>query len=662
MLSSCGSRYATVQKRILSGFSAIKDDVLMRDFLSETLDTVGCGADKHCDATWVESRRELGSIFTLLYLRALMLTKSEESGSLGTLSLEILDKSQQLASRRFKCTVKSSTPKISNLQLIEECCTPENKTERHSWKDQLSAYAQMETKCREDSLIRLVGSICSDLEQRCLTAEEPFRKEEARSQKLQQHIEELQEQKNRLQGQLVERDMILESLETDKNDTEDSLKEAQVEKEQLLARIGAAERKLQDVTNASREHIDTLKTEYDTRELNLRAALADKVSTVEDQQIMLAASKDKITALHSDVESAKSCASKLQEQIQPLEVHLQQCRQDLAIEQKARTEADIKIQSIENDKEDVMCELNNMLQKHQESVSQFNAQRSKCEEQIVSLKGDIESLRSCHAATIEQISDKMAIQTASLTTQLSDALAYLNDAKQEVLKLRQETEDNRTAISDQQQEIKQLEGIVAQKEEEISEFQTMRDTLAAAIGTKVPDRKHMSKSVHHTYASESTSRAPRHPSRRALAEPKEVQPCEDIEDEMSDKGGRSFDSACSNNGPTPKRAKPRKAFKLPTIRQPRISIAVAKSAKFEDKRLPLVDVAGRANISPARPMKSHNSGYEKQVYDDDNARDLEEAIDLEFGSDFMFTSTPFTPKPSKSMAETGFYDDTTVDE
>ena len=85
---------------------------------------------------------------------------------------------------------------------------------------------------------------------------------------------------------------------------------------------------------------------------------------------------------------------------------------------------------------------------------------------------------------------------------------------------------------------------------------------------------------------------------------------------------------------------------------------------MQDKRLPLLDVsAGRANVSPCKSRLLSKGDYEKHGNWESNvAGPLEDAEDLEFGSDIMFTSTPFTPKPMKAMEEPSIYGDTTVDE
>lgn len=70
----------------------------------------------------------------------------------------------------------------------------------------------------------------------------------------------------------------------------------------------------------------------------------------------------------------------------------------------------------------------------------------------------------------------------------------------------------------------------------------------------------------------------------------------------------SFGSfASSQNGPTPKRSKPRKAFKVPALQQPRASLGGLRSVKSVSrasamKRQPLANMS--PNRSPARATRS----------------------------------------------------------
>jgi hypothetical protein len=211
--------------------------------------------------------------------------------------------------------------------------------------------------------------------------------------------------------------------------------------------------------------------------------------------------------------------------------------------------------------------------------------------------------------------------------------------------------------------VQQLEDLVAEKEDEIQEFQAMRQTLAAAIGTNLAGRKHVRKSVHYHAAPAETQRTPvsRRRSRRLTIDPKphsnQLNQTPYLESETSpdvvQEADKSFESASSKSGPTPKRAKQYKPFRAPAVRQPRLNYGLTKTTNTQMK-MPLLDISiGRGNMSLVRPSTtrkgSHGKGFD------------EENVEVEFGSEIL-TNTPFTLGPIATKDDDHFYDDTIADE
>jgi hypothetical protein len=188
----------------------------------------------------------------------------------------------------------------------------------------------------------------------------------------------------------------------------------------------------------------------------------------------------------------------------------------------------------------------------------------------------------------------------------------------------------------------------------------MRQTLAAALGQSVPDRKHTRKSVRHNKGVGGAQHSPI-PRRRNTRLGGDIDVCPSTYDDQEEDGNRSSESTSYKSGSTPKRAKPRQPFKVPEIRQPRLNVATTRSAKLHERRLPLRDVSsGRANLSPIRPT---HLGKDSPIKQDDWERNrVEDEVGLEFGSDVLFTSTPFTPMAPAMADEVDGYNDTTLDE
>jgi hypothetical protein len=216
-------------------------------------------------------------------------------------------------------------------------------------------------------------------------------------------------------------------------------------------------------------------------------------------------------------------------------------------------------------------------------------------------------------------------------------------------------------------QIEQLEEVIVEKEDEIMEFQAVRRTLAAlATGTNAPNRKYTRKSVHsdNVPGAARQSLTTQRRSGRSIAVSKESNMIYQDVPERLGEADRSFESTSSKSGPTPKRSKPRKSFKDTAIRQPRLSFTAPKSTKAQDTRLPLRDVsAGRVNVSPVK-LSQLSKGEFQQLVERKHGKgnNNDEVDDMEFGSEIVLTSTPYTPKSTKPMGNEDDHGDTTVDE
>ncbi|KAF2435681.1 hypothetical protein EJ08DRAFT_285311 [Tothia fuscella] len=164
----------------------------------------------------------------------------------------------------------------------------------------------------------------------------------------------------------------------------------------------------------------------------------------------------------------------------------------------------------------------------------------------------------------------------------------------------------------------------------------MRQTLTAALDRKPPRNSvRLSKTVQSNQRSPDTRR-------RSTRVGTESHVTQLTQVEHFDEGDHSFESTSSKSGPTPKRARPRQVFKIPEIRQPQLGVTARKSAKIRNRRLPLRDVSsGRGNLSPLKPRRMSKGSPLKQDNWERNQTGEEDEADLEFGSEILFTSTPF---------------------
>ena len=106
--------------------------------------------------------------------------------------------------------------KASRASLFEARGTPRVDSISHDWRTEIVDELSREAGCRYESLVRMVGDICRDLELRCNEAERPLREEQSRSQDLRGHLEAAQRRVTELEGQARDREHELISLNNER--------------------------------------------------------------------------------------------------------------------------------------------------------------------------------------------------------------------------------------------------------------------------------------------------------------------------------------------------------------------------------------------------------------------------------------------------------------
>jgi chromosome segregation ATPase len=253
----------------------------------------------------------------------------------------------------------------------------------------------------------MVGEICHDLEERCTTAEEPFREEEAKNNQLRQEVSDMNERNKELQGHIVERDLLLESLEADKTESDSALNLARSEIEMLFTRVDKLEQELVTTKNAARDEVNRIKAESDSRELEIRASLASKQSNVEELDASLLKSKNFIKSLQSEVASARADIAELQGNYEALDSSLEDFQKKLRTEGRLKEEANRNAEKAEADKNRLINELNNLQTTQKDLIAHFDLRCERNDAETDTLKRELEALMASHMLASKQSLEKV---------------------------------------------------------------------------------------------------------------------------------------------------------------------------------------------------------------------------------------------------------------
>jgi polyhydroxyalkanoate synthesis regulator phasin len=287
---------------------------------------------------------------------------------------------------------------------------------------------------------------------------------------------------------------------------------------------------------------------------------------------------------------------------------------------------------------------------------QFSELQSRHQELVRSSEEALQDLEARYDNDIEVATSKANEEHKHLSDELQDAIYNGTQA-------RNAYEDAQREVSSLRLNIQQINYACAEKDEELEELRTLRSKVLASMGLAaelLPIRNGL--------RSNSAANDPRTPKqhrrRKSAIQTQDIDPKAPISMQgitNTDMGGVAnapfMSSNSSREGSTPKRAKPRPSFKVPTMHIPNSQAAGYQLRSLKKKSSP----SKRSALRQLSPNRRHTTvGFavpEKDDEDEDEGRDMQGdgkrrgslggiggTMQASFDMDgFFTTSTPFTP-------------------
>ena len=204
-------------------------------------------------------------------------------------------------------TVCSALPPRSRMlsassSLFEVGATPEANTAGSCWRKQLEEELSKDAAYRNEIMVRRVGEVCRDLEERCENAEQPLREERARSSNLQDQLKECRTRIEEQSCASKELAMLLDGLEAEKN--------------QLAAELRASESHCLTLSTS----LEETQRQVEYAEQGAVKAAAAATEATQKRQIEYSS----LTTIKDDIIDSQS------RKITSIEIHAKQLEKDLA--------------------------------------------------------------------------------------------------------------------------------------------------------------------------------------------------------------------------------------------------------------------------------------------------------------------------------------------
>ena len=413
-----------------------------------------------CPSVYIETRNRFHQNLGFFILNIGLRLSSNDAGLVANL-ITLLEKQTKLLSvpsPSMMCQAKTTNSAKSTLSLFQSGSTPHTKTISHSWKDVLHNELSRDVNRQYESVIRMVGEICRDLESRCSEAEGPFRDEQTKSRDLQAKLED-----SRI-GYAE-----LEALAQSQNS---ELSDLRKENNFLLKQAGASEERLQDL----RKHLDQMHQEFEQtksesecvaqaaleksrqRDLDHMAVVTGKDLILEEQASRLAALEGREKQLEDELARQKLRTSQNAETINNDKALIEELRTVIATAEELAASKQIELDRLTASKAHMIEHKEQIVKEAQEKAEQFERliadQRTRLEtgkvtleqlqhehERCESLKdAEIQSLQNLHKSSYEKLHTELEETRKSAATAREQNFTRVTNLQKKLRLLRKERE------------------------------------------------------------------------------------------------------------------------------------------------------------------------------------------------------------------------------
>ncbi|KAK5717176.1 hypothetical protein LTR15_009065 [Elasticomyces elasticus] len=559
------SDIAEAARAVLSTSSTTRQLQTLLPSPDQTDATRSCEQGIVCPSIWLTARNRILHELCSLLLKSAFITQHPDDpvpSSSVSLLLEI------------HAVSANTTPLCSHrrrhehpqhmLTLRDRESTPSTHGLGDDWRGAMEAHLVSEARSSHDVLRGLFAQACQELESRCETVEQPLAEERNQRLCLQNQHDQLQEAYNELEAQVIDRRLHYQAVET--------------EQESCLKRLDAA----QEETDVVRDKLHSLEQMHETELHEAHARLAELKQAKETADLQHATVLSK---LEEDIEDLRERHREAHADLQKYEAQAERLANELRVSEAACEALQVQVDRLS----EALQEKAANMQRLESTRSEAAAETARLEAALQSVQEELGQEKQNHERNVQHVKEQSRQNAEAANASHNDAIDRMAATHGE------EVADLQRQIAEGEDQVKRLQRKCRQKDDQIAEANAMRSNLLAALGGGAQSLAQPSL-PHRTRSSLRTQIEPT----QADVTPTTPSFALDIDSQAFD-GGASFasndSSSHSRNGPTPKRAKPRKSIKIASPAKPRMSMST-RAVKSAVKRRPLGVI--NANTSPRK--------------------------------------------------------------
>lgn len=637
--AAAANQSSQLRSAILYTLSANAFNRPLNDFLALPL-PMACNAEtcadhRICPVALARSQRKLRLDVCSLFLRTGLLASTDQAGIDPALAVSLLEKQVEFATAIPACRFASqSFQRNVALSLVEQSSTPPEQRASSDWRARFSADLLRNAKSNSDSILRTVGDICRDLEDRCEVVEGPLKEEQARSMELQIKLNTASTEIAKLESEAEERNLFLNGLDAEKSSLERQRKADGARITDLTERLQEMEAKTAEVRAVAERTTANAKEEASNQDLKHLAVMNAKEDIIAEQHERIERLEQALEAIREDLAATCEASLAAQKRVGELEIEAADSAQAREVDRMSSAKKVIDIDRLRGLEVELRAEIEAVADINRRQATRIDSLQSELQSARASSEDYLESLKQIHE------SEKLAAATemARLRHDHEKEMVRLSDDHQKAVQTASlECCAKDSTISGLERRIEKLLKDRKEKAREFAEAQDLSTKLMTVMGLKTEQPPALAQGLAKSGFRNIFVDSPdaHQGSRRQTA----TAPAPSFESSTS-----------SKSGPTPKRTRPRRTTRSPTMHQTKIS-TVAKTVKTahdttsRSTRQPLKDLSvSLYNRSPVRTQE-HGLGKPQQERDyswvagKHHGDEATELGDLSFGGSDLFAST-----------------------
>ena len=619
---------------LLSCMSGKKVERLLQRFTTQ-LPTSPESLDGHkiieiCPGAYAEALYRLHQDLTVMLLSTALYASGLETSLQCPFRL-LLQKQVQLSnsqSRHEDC--RSRRPLLgeaSRVSLFEARCTPRVDSISHNWRTEIVDELSREAGCRYESLVRMVGDVCRDLELRCTEAERPLREEQSRSQELRAHLDAVQRKVTELEGQARDREHEIISLKSERTELSDQIKTHKDCLKGLEATLDNIRQEFDQAKSDAEIAVRTAVENARQRDLAYLATLTGKDQVFDEQSLKLAASDIRVKDLEYEITQLKKEVASRSETTQAQQKAIEELKNGITTAKDLATFHEAKIDELQkserdltSSRDDIVRKAQNESQVHDSAISELKKELEAAKAEVAGVQQQYNSHAGAKQAEISRLEESLRASNKKWQLELAETCNSAALADQH----------RASIIADLQVKYKRLRKEREERAKEFAEAQELSARLMAVMGITKNQGPACDTSTTGSREERSVS-----------------SPCKPASPDLpaSDVGltPSSESSTANRSGPTPKRTKRRRS--LQSKRDEVVTTARASTRSvMRQRRVPLAEIGSRQSRGPVTPTQllPYSHSYNPKEIDGEALHMTSRHLDSDgesFGEGDIFTST-----------------------